>query len=189
MIQTGLQLLGNWNGFATVYAAEYEYATPGQSGCYNTECFMLNVSPGDTAYVQSWACDSQGNDNFSGGYGCFFYYDTTTYQFGACDLSTGSCPSLPQKKTFQGLTAEAIAENNSVVGPGWCGAGGTFDDFGSTNLTLDAYNTSAPGTTQNYTTVSNATITLVNGSGTAMDQVLTDDASPDGTSFSWSRGS
>jgi hypothetical protein len=35
-------------------------------------------NPGDTIYSQEWYCDSQGNLNLNGGFGCTYLVDQTT---------------------------------------------------------------------------------------------------------------
>jgi hypothetical protein len=186
LLQTGVQLLTNFNGLAFVYEAEFQYATPSnQTSCYSSECFMFFVNPGDTIFSEAWACDANGAVNISGGFGCFFAQDLNTNQFMDCNLAnSGSCRSLPAKVTFQGLTAEAIVENNANA---WCTGGGTFDDFGDAKIYLDGWDTSSPSTEQDFSTVSNSTLTLTNGSGSPMDDVAVE--TPNGTTFAWLRGS
>jgi hypothetical protein len=83
-------------------------------------------NPGDQFYSEEWYCDSTGNINAYGGYGCSFLHDITAGAILSCISATGSpcwsvkalplCsvnPNAPNCMT-PGLTAEFIIENQSL---------------------------------------------------------------------------
>jgi hypothetical protein len=54
-------------------------------------------NPGDSIYSVEWYCDSQGNLDINGGYGCTHLHDLTNGDLFSCTSSTGSpCPSAPE---------------------------------------------------------------------------------------------
>jgi len=79
---------------------------------------QFSVSPGDGILAEAWACDSSGNVNISGGYGCFFIEDTTSGSFRSCTSPTGSpCASIQAPSTFLGFTGEFIIEKKTTFMP------------------------------------------------------------------------
>jgi hypothetical protein len=104
----------------------------------------FSVNPGDTILAEAWACDSVGNLNFSGGYGCFFIEDTTTGAYSSCFSSTGSpCSSIEAPSTFLGDTAEFIMEKKTTFMPDHEDAYVEFaeaEDTGDTWETFGAFN-------------------------------------------------
>jgi hypothetical protein len=196
LIQTGVEL--HTSGSTSTPSAWLEYWSGNGVGGngYQSPYTLFSVNPGDSIFADAWACDSSGSINASGGYGCFYIDDSTAGKYADCYLPTGgswsgsnSCHSMAKINTFVGATAEAIIENSVAAR---CGSG-TWTQFGPSNeanITLTATRTDTlyEGTSHNYTTDSNFPLTLTNGSGTAMNEIGTDDASPDGTSFYWLRG-
>ena len=90
----------------------------------------INVSPGDLIRVEVWACDSNSNLNYNGGYGCYWVYDFNG--------GTVSQTKLGQINPFVGRSAEFIAEDNSPNNA--CNASGTYTKFSSVlNSHVDAY--------------------------------------------------
>jgi hypothetical protein len=205
LIQTGVELFSQGSTVTTSTWLEYFSGNNVGGLGYQFAFSLFYVNAGDDIFMDVWACDNAGNINATGGYGCFWVDDETSGQYADCYLPNGglwssnafdckaapcqsnnnSCHSLKQINTFVGAQAEAIIENNS---PSYCGTG-TWAHFGpnsESNITLTADMTTGSG--HNYTTDSTVALTMVNGSGTAMDEVAIDDASPDGTSFYWERG-
>jgi hypothetical protein len=85
-------------------------------------------NPGDHIYTQEWYCDSKGNLNLNGGYGCTFLEDDTTGSILSCTQAGGSpCWSV---KASSGMTlgkaAEFIIENQS---PQVSSSSTAFTDF------------------------------------------------------------
>ncbi len=85
-------------------------------------------NPGDQIYSQEWYCDSRGNPNLNGGYGCTFLQDNTTGAILNCTQAGGSpCWSV---KASSGMTlgkaAEFIIENQS---PQVSSSSTAFTDF------------------------------------------------------------
>jgi hypothetical protein len=134
LIQTGVQLVGNTTVVAVHPWIEYFSGFGVGGSCYATECYVgLNVSAGDSLLTQVWACNANYSTQYTGGYGCFYLYDYNTQQY--------SFSQLKQINTFQGQTAEIIAENNAPNNV--CGANGTYTDFGSVqNAAFWTYDTS-----------------------------------------------
>ena len=70
-------------------------------------------TPGDRIYSQEWYCDSVGNLNLNGGYGCTFVEDQTSGAILSCTSSTGkpcwSVQALP-------LCNNTVTSNCFVVG-------------------------------------------------------------------------
>ncbi|MGP0074464.1 MAG: G1 family glutamic endopeptidase [Bryobacteraceae bacterium] len=84
--------------------------------------------PGDNIYDQNWYCDSKGNLNIKGGYGCSFVHDLTSGAILSCTSATGKpCWSVKASSGMTlGVNAEFIIENQS----GQCCKPATqFDDF------------------------------------------------------------
>jgi hypothetical protein len=83
--------------------------------------------PSDQIFSEEWYCDSQGNLNINGGYGCTYLYDYNSGALLNCTLANGSpCWSV---KAIPGMTlgkaAEFIIEDQSPqVGPS-----SAFTDF------------------------------------------------------------
>jgi hypothetical protein len=108
---------------------------------------QFNVSAGDHIVAEAWACDSNGNVNISGGWGCFFIEDTTTGDLRSCTQPTGTpCSSIAAPSTFRGVTAEFILEKKTqfmpdhwqaVVLPGDAlDTSGNWETFGAFDYTL-----------------------------------------------------
>ncbi len=73
----------------------------------------ISPDPGHDIFVQVWICDSDGNFNLNGGYGCFYLLDRTSGQ------STQFNTSIGTGYHFGGYTAEWIMERPCL---GNCGA-------------------------------------------------------------------
>jgi hypothetical protein len=115
LIQSGFQIQPNATNTAMIEFAWKEYWSGNGFGGpgYATEWNLNNVTPGDYIYSEAWACDSAGNVNSSGGYGCFWVYDYTAAWVVSCTTPFGTpCYSLTAINTFTGATAEAIIEKN-----------------------------------------------------------------------------
>jgi Fungal fucose-specific lectin len=82
-------------------------------------------NPGDGIYSQVWYCDSVGNLNINGGYGCSYVIDTITGATFSCTSASGSpcwsvqalplcsaSPTAPNCMTL-GLAAEFVIEDQS----------------------------------------------------------------------------
>ena len=72
-------------------------------------------NPGETIFSQEWYCDSSGNLDLNGGYGCTHLHDLTTGAVFDCTKSNGSpCWSVKAIAGMTiGLAAEFIIENES----------------------------------------------------------------------------
>ncbi len=82
-------------------------------------------NPGDQIYSVEWYCDSVGNLNLNGGYGCTYLHDLSTGAILNCTSATGSpcwsvqalplCSSNPNVKNCMtvGLAAEFVIEDQS----------------------------------------------------------------------------
>ncbi len=191
LIQDGVQIQISSN--VASYSTWIQYASGGScpfgygGTClgYNSPFYQFNVAAGDKVLGEVWACDSGGNVNLSGGYGCFLLEDVTgSTQIADCNKPPNPngpfnpCSSLPAVNTFVGATAEAIIERRSDSGQ--------LADYGSTNITLDALDST--DTERNYSNTNATQLTLVNGSDQILEEVATDLSSPDGTSFVWEQG-
>ena len=195
LIQDGVQIqvvsnmatYSTWTEYASGGSCPYGYG----EACigYQSPLRQFGVAAGDTVLGEAWACDSSGNMNAAGGYGCYVIEDVTgSVQIADCSQPPNPngpfnpCSSLPEFNQFVGATAEAVIErrpdsngNNNLV------------DYGNTNITLDAID--ANGFERNYSNTDADALTLVNGSNQILEEVATDLSSPDGTSFVWEQGS
>jgi hypothetical protein len=108
---------------------------------------QFTVGETNEILAEAWACDSNGNLNYSGGYGCFFIEDTTTGTSVTCNKPTAKpCPSIQAPSTFKGYTAEFILEKKTQFMPDHFGApissaesldtNGTWETFGADAYTL-----------------------------------------------------
>lgn len=121
LIQDGIDV---WTTPTTAsYGTFREYCCGDKNEIDGTGDF--SPSPGDQLYVQSWYCDSTGNLNINGGYGCAYLEDMTSGATLNCTSATGSpCPSVKALALCSvspstpncfvlGPTAEFIIENDS----------------------------------------------------------------------------
>jgi hypothetical protein len=86
---------------------------------------VFAANPGDKIYSQEYYCDSKGNDNINGGYGCTFLQNLTSGAILNCTQASGSpcwsvkalplCSVNPNATNCMtlGTTAEFIVENQS----------------------------------------------------------------------------
>jgi hypothetical protein len=100
--------------FVATYGSWREFCC-GPGGNSNGYGGAFTPNPGDKIFDQNWYCDSKGNANISGGYGCSYLKDLTTGAILNCVSPTGSpCWSA---KVHSGMTlgvdAEFIIENQS----------------------------------------------------------------------------
>jgi hypothetical protein len=108
-------------------------------------------NPGDNIYSEEWYCDSKGNPNLNGGYGCTYLHDLTTGAIFNCTLSNGSpcwsVKALPLCSASSnttncmtvGLAAEFIIEDQS---PQVLSSSTAFTDFqGTVTIAGSAYST------------------------------------------------
>jgi hypothetical protein len=92
LIQGGAQLATN--GSSASYLTFREYCCGDKYSNGYGGAFTPN--PGDEIYSQNWYCDSKGNLNLNGGYGCTFLEDMTTGAILNCTVAGGSpCWSVP----------------------------------------------------------------------------------------------
>jgi hypothetical protein len=122
LIQGGVFV--NTTPTTAIYGSFREYC------CGASDTFRANFvpNPGDQIYSQEWYCDSSGNLDINGGYGCSFLHDLTTGEITSCTSSTGSpCWSVKALPGWTvGTTAEFIIENES---PQMTPASDAFTDF------------------------------------------------------------
>jgi len=93
--------------------------------------------PGDKIFSQEWYCDSAGNPNMNGGFGCSIVVDLNKEALLNCSSATGSpcpsvqvgaqCSSTPNASgCVLGVSAEFIVENQSPQVNQTTGPGSTF---------------------------------------------------------------
>ncbi len=76
----------------------------------------FSPNPGDQIYSQQWYCDSVGNPNLAGGYGCTFLHNMTSGAILSCTAANGSpCWSV---QALPLCTVNPTAPNCMTVGPG-----------------------------------------------------------------------
>jgi hypothetical protein len=122
LIQTGVSL--QTTPTVAAYGSWREYCC-GAGHNSNGYGGAFTPNPGDEILAQSWYCDSSGNVDLNGGYGCTFLKDLTTNAILNCVSPTGSpcwsatalpsckaSPGTPNCET-RGLAAEFIIENQS----------------------------------------------------------------------------
>jgi hypothetical protein len=117
--------------------------------------------PGDPIYSEEWYCDSNGNLDINGGYGCTYLFDLKTGAVLSCTSSTGSpCPSVqalplcsvsPSPNCWTvGTTAEFIIENES---PQLTAPSDVFTDFApAVTVTGSAYSSATGSYSQTIST-------------------------------------
>jgi hypothetical protein len=80
-------------------------------------------SVGDTIFSQEWYCDSEGNLNPTGGYGCTFLQDFTSGATLSCTIANGSpCWSVPALPSWTSIGTDAdfiIEDQTPQLYPGW----------------------------------------------------------------------
>ncbi len=108
-------------------------------------------------YSQEWYCDSAGNANINGGYGCTFLFDENTGAIQNCTAANGSpcqsVPALPLRSVnpkatncmTPGGAAEFIIENTSPQPKPPTTA---FPDFSPVTMAGSAYSSKTSGYTQ-----------------------------------------
>jgi len=115
-------------------------------------------NPGDQIYSEEWYCDSQGNLNLNGGYGCTYLFDENTGAILSCTKAGGSpCWSV---KASSGMTlgkaAEFIIENQS---PQVSSSSTAFTDFTpAVTMSGSAYSTKTNVYSQTISTDSNVNL-------------------------------
>jgi hypothetical protein len=157
--QTGVTEVAIWNGlggFGTgsglIQGGVNLYTTPSAAayGTWREYCCGDSDSngyggafvpkPGDKIFSQEWYCDSQGNININGGYGCTYLYDYNSGALLNCTVANGSpCWSVKASSgmTF-GKAAEFIIEDQSPQ----VGSSTAFTDFTpEVTMTGSAYST------------------------------------------------
>jgi len=80
-------------------------------------------NPGDSIFSQEWYCDSQGNLNPNGGYGCTYLYDYTSSATLSCVAANGSpCWSVKASSSWNSIGTDAdfvIEDQTPQLLPGW----------------------------------------------------------------------
>lgn len=131
-------------------------------------------NPGDQIYSQEWYCDSTGNLNINGGYGCTYLEDEATGAILNCTSATGSpcwsvkalplcsvSPSAANCMTL-GLTAEFVIEDQSpqVSPSSGCPTLSTaFTDFTPTvTMAGSAYSSQTGSSSQTISTDPNVSL-------------------------------
>ena len=149
LIQSGVRL--NTHGLVATYASWREFCC-GPGGDSNGYGGAFTPNPGDQIYDQNWYCDSEGNLNIEGGYGCNYLEDVTTGAALSCTLPNGSpCWSA---KVHSGMTlgvnAEFVIENQTGE---CCKPATQFTDFTpEVTMTGSAYSSATGGYTQTIST-------------------------------------
>jgi hypothetical protein len=86
LIQGGIQIQTGPTTAAYQTFREYCCGDPDSNG-YGGD---FNPNPGDQIYSQQWYCDSVGNLNLNGGYGCSFLHNMTSGAILSCTAANGS---------------------------------------------------------------------------------------------------
>jgi hypothetical protein len=151
LIQGGAQL--DTSGSVATYLTFREYCCGDKYSNGYGGAFVPN--PGDQIYSQEWYCDSKGNLDLKGGYGCTFLHDTTTGAILNCTVAGGSpCWSVPayplcsvSPKTPNCMTIGRAAESIiELQGP-------AFTDFGpKVTMTGSAYSSKTGSYSQTIST-------------------------------------
>src|ERR1035441_704596 len=151
LIQGGVEV--QTIGVVSLYGSFREYCCGDTHSNGYGGAFVPN--PGDTIYSQEWYCDSKGNLNLNGGYGCTHLHDLKTGAILNCTSATGSpcwsvpalplcsvSPGTPNCMTL-GLAAESIIE---LQGP-------AFTDLASqVTMTGSAYSSETGSYSQTIST-------------------------------------
>jgi hypothetical protein len=104
----------NTTSLTASYGSFREYCCG--DGISNNYGGAFTPNPGDNIFSQAWYCDSQGNINLNGGYGCTLLQDFTTGAALSCTVPNGSpCPSVPAlaKWTSYGTDADFVIEDQT----------------------------------------------------------------------------
>jgi len=179
LIQTGLiettgyvPFLGGVIGTVTPF---YQFAqAPGTTtaACYYNTCSFnfSGIMAGDQMFGESAACNSSGDLDYSGGFGCFWLADFSQ------NPPVGQSTMLPDLEPFVGESADAIAEDSSMEAQ-FCGtAGNEWLNFGSVKIELQAERTDTGSTEHNFGS-DNSTAWGIEGLGT--------DSTPDNNLLDW----
>ena len=121
LIQGGVSVSTTPNAASYSSWREYCCGDPNSNGYGGA----FTPNPGDQIFSQEWYCDSTGNLDLNGGYGCTFLQDMTSGAILNCSLATGSpcwsvkalplcsaSPATPNCMTL-GLAAEFVIEDQS----------------------------------------------------------------------------
>jgi len=113
LIQGGVGMLTTFNTASFWTWREYCCGDPDSDGYGGA----FTPKPGDSIYSIEWYCDSQGNPNPNGGYGCTYLQDFTTGAILNCTLAHGSpCWSVqaaPAWITSFGTDADFVIEDQT----------------------------------------------------------------------------
>jgi hypothetical protein len=112
LIQGGVDIQTNYTTAAYNTWREYCCGAADSNGYGGA----FTPNPGDSIYSQEWYCDSQGNPNPNGGYGCTYLYDYTTSATLSCVSANGSpCWSVkaPSSWTSFGTDADFVIEDQT----------------------------------------------------------------------------
>jgi hypothetical protein len=110
-----------------------QYHVPGQTNFAQQQSTSFQPGWNDEVFVEEWYCDSAGNPNLTGGYGCTHMTDVTTGAVWDCSkASSQSCASYPLQAGNQvGQSSEFIVENDGPqLGSTW-----NWPDFGPITMT------------------------------------------------------
>jgi len=92
-------------------------------GISNSYSGAFTPNPGDKIYSRSWYCDSVGNLNVHGGYGCSYLADLTLGEVLSCAQANGSpCPSAPAAPSWTSFGHDAdfvIEDQTPQMYSGW----------------------------------------------------------------------
>jgi len=149
LIQAGVSV--ETLGTVALYGSWREFCC-GPGGNSNGYGGAFTPNPGDTIYDQNWYCDSDGNLNIDGGYGCDYLEDETTGAVLSCTAPNGSpCWSaIVHSGMTLGVNADFVIENQS----GQCCKPATqFTDFTpEVTMTGSAYSSTTGAYTQTIST-------------------------------------
>jgi hypothetical protein len=150
-------------------------------------------SPGDEIFSEEWYCDSKGNVNINGGYGCTYLYNMNSGAILNCTSSTGSpCWSVkalplcsanpPNTKNCMtlGQAAEFIIENQS---PQVSSSSTAFTDF-TPKVTIAGSAESSKTNTESQNVSTDSNVFLLTDFTKTTTHIVVSLAAPDQTIFS-----
>jgi len=189
LIQGGASLYTTPSAAAYGTWREYCCGDPNSNGYGGN----FTPSPGDQIYSQEWYCDSKGNMDLNGGYGCTYLFDMNSGAIFNCTASSGSpcwsvpalplCSASPNIKNCMtlGRAAEFIVENQS---PQVSSTSTAFTDFsGKLTMSGSAQSTTAANT-ESQTVGTDSRVFVLTDFTKTTSHIVVSLAAPDKTIFS-----
>jgi hypothetical protein len=178
LIQTGI-VAASLDNFFGILEPVYQFPNFNDSNtntCYGSVCSFSfgGLEPDDLMLGQSWSCDSNGDVDMNGDFGCFYLADVTQSMYGT--------EILEKENTFLGESAEVVIENVSKQAD-FCGSSGQFYEFGSSTMDLAAQRTDTGSLAHQFSTDDALQFNIDGG----LDEVSIDTSSYD-TTITWIKG-